>query len=58
MSEKRLLIDELHAPARRNFPRRHVVVHGYDDHDRWMWSRYVLICDSTKVTYILIVIAE
>jgi len=30
MSEKRLLVDELHAPARRNFARRHVTVHGYD----------------------------
>ena len=24
-------VNELHAPARRNFPRRHVIVHGYDD---------------------------
>ncbi|XP_018403204.1 PREDICTED: uncharacterized protein LOC108780109 [Cyphomyrmex costatus] len=31
MSEKRSLVEELHAPARRNFPRRHVIVHGYDD---------------------------
>lgn len=31
MSEKQLLVDELHAPARRNFPRRRVIVHGYDD---------------------------
>ena len=31
MSEKRLLVDKLHALARRNFPRRHVIVHGYDD---------------------------
>ncbi|KYN15202.1 hypothetical protein ALC57_12577 [Trachymyrmex cornetzi] len=31
MSEKRLLVNELHAPARRNFSRRHVIVHGYDD---------------------------
>ena len=29
--EKRILVDELHAPARRNFKRRHVVVKGYDD---------------------------
>ncbi|XP_071629504.1 uncharacterized protein [Temnothorax longispinosus] len=29
--EKRRLVDELHAPARRNFPRRHVIVRGYDD---------------------------
>ncbi|KAG5324087.1 YMD3 protein, partial [Pseudoatta argentina] len=30
-SERRRLIEELHAPARRNFPRRHVIVRGYDD---------------------------
>ena len=30
MSKKRLLVDELHAPARRNFLQRHVIVHGYD----------------------------
>lgn len=30
-SEKQLLVEELHAPARRNFPRRHVIVRGYDD---------------------------
>jgi len=29
--EKRRLVEELHAPARRNFPRRRVVVRGYDD---------------------------
>ncbi|KYM96059.1 hypothetical protein ALC62_13292 [Cyphomyrmex costatus] len=31
MSEKRSLVEELHASARRKFPRRRVVVHGYDD---------------------------
>jgi len=30
-SEKRRLVEELHAPARRNFPRRRVIVRGYDD---------------------------
>jgi transposase InsO family protein len=30
-SEKQRLVEELHAPARRNFPRRHVIVYGYDD---------------------------
>ncbi|XP_072757502.1 uncharacterized protein [Anoplolepis gracilipes] len=30
-SEKRLLVEELHAPAKRNFPRRGVIVRGYDD---------------------------
>jgi len=30
-SEKRRLVEELHAPARRNFPRRRVIVWGYDD---------------------------
>ena len=29
--EKIILVNELHAPARRNFKRRHVVVKGYDD---------------------------
>ena len=29
--EKKILVNELHAPARRNFKRRHVVVKGYDD---------------------------
>jgi hypothetical protein len=29
--EKRRLVEELHAPARRNFPRRRVIVRGYDD---------------------------
>ena len=32
MSKERVqLVNELHAPARRNFPRRHVVIRGYDD---------------------------
>ena len=30
-AEKRRLVRELHAPARRNFPRRSVIVRGYDD---------------------------
>lgn len=30
-SEKQRLVDELHAPARRNFPRRRVIVRGFDD---------------------------
>jgi len=30
-AEKRRLVEELHAPARKNFPRRHVIVRGYDD---------------------------
>lgn len=30
-SEKGRLVEELHAPARRNFPRRRVIVRGYDD---------------------------
>lgn len=29
--EKTQLVEELHAPARRIFPRRRVLVHGYDD---------------------------
>ena len=29
--KKRTLVDELHAPARKNFFRRRVVVRGYDD---------------------------
>ena len=30
-SERRRLVEELHVPARRNFPQRHVIVRGYDD---------------------------
>jgi len=30
-SEKRQLVEELHAPARRDFPRRRIIVRGYDD---------------------------
>jgi len=30
-AEKRQLVKELHAPARKNFPRRHVIIRGYDD---------------------------
>jgi len=30
-SEKEQLVEELHAPARKNFPRRRVIVRGYDD---------------------------
>ena len=30
-SEKHQLVEELHAPARKNFPRRRVIVRGYDD---------------------------
>ncbi|XP_036146974.1 uncharacterized protein LOC118647008 [Monomorium pharaonis] len=30
-SEKRRLVEELYALARKNFPRRHVIVRGYDD---------------------------
>src|SRR5436190_7643162 len=30
-AKKRTLVDELHAPARKNFSRRRVVVRGYDD---------------------------
>ena len=29
--ERRQLVNELHAPARKNFSRRHVIVRGYDD---------------------------
>ncbi|XP_011050567.1 PREDICTED: uncharacterized protein LOC105143777 [Acromyrmex echinatior] len=38
MSEKRLLVNELHAPARTNFPRRHFIVHGYED----LWQADVI----------------
>ncbi|XP_018316023.1 uncharacterized protein [Mycetomoellerius zeteki] len=30
-SERRRLVEELHALARRNFPRRRVILRGYDD---------------------------
>jgi len=31
IAEKRRLVEELHAPARKNFPRRHIIVQGYND---------------------------
>ncbi|XP_072766482.1 uncharacterized protein [Anoplolepis gracilipes] len=37
-SEKRQLVEELHAPAKRNFPHRRVIVRGYDD----MWQADVV----------------
>ncbi|XP_018318362.1 uncharacterized protein, partial [Mycetomoellerius zeteki] len=30
-SERRHLVEELHAPARRNFSRRRIIVRGYND---------------------------
>ncbi|KMQ82264.1 maverick integrase, partial [Lasius niger] len=30
-SEKQQLVEELHAPVRKNFPRRRVIVRGYDN---------------------------
>jgi len=30
-AEKRRLVKELHAPARKNFPRKRVIVRRYDD---------------------------
>ncbi|XP_070155682.1 uncharacterized protein [Polyergus mexicanus] len=30
-SEKQLLVEELHATVRKNFPRRRVIVRGFDD---------------------------
>ncbi|XP_036145596.1 uncharacterized protein LOC118646562 [Monomorium pharaonis] len=30
-SKRRRLVEELHAPVRKNFPRRRVIVRGYDD---------------------------
>jgi len=30
-AERRRLVEELHAAARRNFPRRRVIIRGYDD---------------------------
>ncbi|XP_070155223.1 uncharacterized protein [Polyergus mexicanus] len=37
-SEKQLLVEELYAPSRKNFPRRRVIVRGYDD----MWQADVV----------------
>src|SRR5215831_8545315 len=37
-NEKRRLVRELHTPARRNFPRRRVVVRDYDD----LWQANVV----------------
>jgi len=49
MSKKKSLkkwrqIEELHAPARKNFPRKHVIVYGYDD----LWQAVVEICPYTR----------
>jgi len=56
MSEKHLLVDELHAPARRNFPRRHVTIHEYDD----LWQNVIKMRSYTRFNrsyyYILTVI--
>ena len=57
MSEKRLLVNELHAPARTNFPRRHFIVHGYED----LWQADVIeMCPYMRFNrgyhYILIII--
>jgi len=37
-SEKRRLVEELHTPARKNFPRRRVIVRGYND----LWQADVI----------------
>jgi len=37
-AEKRRLVEELHAPVRKNFPRRHVLVRGYDD----LWQANII----------------
>jgi len=44
-SERRRLIEELHALARKNFPRRRVIVQGYDD--LWLIS---LKCARTQAS--------
>jgi len=57
-SEKRQLVEELHAPARRNFPRRRIIVRGYDD----LWQADVVeMCSYSRLNkghkyYILTVI--
>ena len=43
-SERRRLVEELHAPARRNFPRRRVIVRGYDD----LWQADIVEMRSYK----------
>ncbi|XP_024880929.1 uncharacterized protein LOC112460478 [Temnothorax curvispinosus] len=55
--EKRRLVDELRAPTRRNFPRRHVIVRGYDD----LWQADIVeMCPYSRFNggyhYILTVI--
>jgi len=30
-AEKRRLVEEVHAPARKNFPKRHVIIREYND---------------------------
>jgi len=55
--EKSILVNELYAPARRNFERRPVVVKGYDDLwqadavEMWSYARF-----NNGYKYILIVI--
>jgi len=54
--EKRRL-EELHAPARKNFPRNHVVVRGYDD----LWQADIVeihpySCFNKDYHYILTII--
>jgi len=55
-AEKQQLVEELHAPARKNFPRRHVIVRGYDD----LWHDIVEIHPYSRFNkgyhYILTVI--
>ena len=56
-SERRRLVEELHAPARRNFPRRRVIVRGYDD----LWQTDIVeMCPYSGFNkghhYVLIVI--
>ncbi|XP_071581717.1 uncharacterized protein [Temnothorax nylanderi] len=55
--EKQRLVEELHAPARRNFSRRHVIVRGYDD----LWQADIVeMCPYSRFNkgyyYILTVI--
>lgn len=59
MSVKRAIVEEIHKPARRNFPRRRTVILGFDD----LWQMDIAVFSSPFYTkenngykYILVVI--
>jgi len=56
-TKKRQLLEKLHAPARKNFPRRCIIVRGYDN----LWQTDIVemhpySCFNKNYNYILTVI--